>query len=158
MAEIVRIEGEGAYLSGEATQNRKEVMYTREAAEKACPEGWRLPTSQEFIDLLKCKGAHVEDINGKIRLDAPYDLIVQFAGYGRATEYLEDTKDGLKLPRASTEKTLKNYWVSDMKNGQPMGVNFFIPTDKEKAMAWVAPISAGELKNPVKYCRCVKDN
>lgn len=163
MSDNARLEGEGAYIAGETAQGNNEMMYTKEAAEKACPQGWRLPTTKEWIEYLVCKGAKVEDINGETRLSSEYDIMVQFAQYGRGTLHLVADKDGFKLPSQmsqpkSTYRELKNYWTADLKNGQPVAINFFITKgdeEEEVAMAWVVPEEKTS-NIPVKYCRCVQ--
>lgn len=58
MAENLNYRCDGSYAYGNDDSNRKEygLLYTFEAAKRACPKGWRLPTEKDWEDLAKNAG------------------------------------------------------------------------------------------------------
>lgn len=46
-----------SYAGSPAMQNLFGAFYTWEEAQKACPEGWRLPSESDWVNLLKASGA-----------------------------------------------------------------------------------------------------
>ena len=66
MAENLNYETANSYCYNDSTENCKKYgrLYTWETALNACPEGWHLPTNEEFEDLLEYIGG--QEIAGKM--------------------------------------------------------------------------------------------
>jgi uncharacterized protein (TIGR02145 family) len=59
--------GEGSWFYNDNPENGKKYgrLYTWEAAKRACPPGWRLPTKDEWEDFATLYGGYSQNINGK---------------------------------------------------------------------------------------------
>ncbi len=82
MAENLDVNVEGSYIyNGNAAHGEKfGRLYTWEAANKACPSGWHLPTDDEWTKLIDALGG--EDVAGKqLKIDGTSGFNIQLAGY-----------------------------------------------------------------------------
>lgn len=54
-------------------------LYTWDAAMKACPTGWRLPTLNDYIELIKCLGSN--DAGTKLKIGGDSGFNASLPGY-----------------------------------------------------------------------------
>ncbi|MCF2521118.1 FISUMP domain-containing protein [Dyadobacter sp. CY351] len=151
MAQNLNYKIEGSYAYEDNENNRKELglLYTWEAAKKACPSGWHLSTDREWAM-----------------------LVSQFGGTGKAGEALKSSKGwnedgngtnssgfdapagGHRKPDGSymTQGVLGIFWTSSPANSgdTAWGWNFHYggppSSNKEnltKAFRWDIPVSSG---------------
>jgi len=151
MAQNLNYKIEGSYAYDDNENNRKELglLYTWEAAKKACPSGWHVPTDSEWAQ-----------------------LVSQFGGTDKAGEALKSVKGwhedgngtnssgfnalagGHRRPDGSylTQGVLGIFWTSSLSNlvdtawawnfhyGGPVSSN---KQNLKKAFRWDVPVSAG---------------
>ena len=69
MAENLNFETEGSwwYQDNEANGKKYGRLYTWDAAVRACPSGWRLPTNEEWQELIESYGG----------LDSGYEAVIE---------------------------------------------------------------------------------
>lgn len=158
MAENLNYKVEGSYAYNGNDHNRKDLglLYTWEAAQKACPSGWHLPTDSEWAMLVKqfggmdgagetlksTKGWN-EDGNGNnsSRFDA-------LAGGHRRPDgnYLNQGTLGIFWTSSSTNSVDKA-WAWNFHYGGPPSSN---KKNLKKAFRWDSEVSAGFSVRPVR--------
>lgn len=150
MAQNLNYKVEGSYAYDDNEDNRKELglLYTWEAAKKACPSGWHLPTDSEWAMLvshfggtdkageaLKSVKSWNEDGNG-----TNSSGFSALAGGHRKPDGSYMTRGFLGIFWTSLPNTVDTAWAWNFHYGGP-------PSSKKqnlkKAFRWDVPVSGG---------------
>jgi uncharacterized protein (TIGR02145 family) len=150
MVQNLNYKVEGSYAYDDNENNRKELglLYTWEAAKKACPSGWHLPTDSEWAMLvnqfggtdmageaLKSVKSWNEDGNGTN--SSGFDAL---AGGHRRPDGSYMTQGILGIFWTSLPNTVDTAWAWNFHYGGPPSSN---KKNLKKAFRWDAPVSGG---------------
>ena len=151
MAQNLNYKVEGSYAYDDHEHNRKELglLYTWEAAKKACPGGWHLPTDSEWATLVNQFGG----------MDMAGEALKSVKGWnedgnGTNSSGFDAPAGGHRKPDGSymTQGVLGIYWTSTLINsvdkawawnfhyGGPPSSN---KQNLKKAFRWDAQVSGG---------------
>lgn len=151
MAQNLNYKVEGSYAYDDHEHNRKELglLYTWEAAKKACPTGWHLPTDSEWATLVNQFGG----------MDMAGEALKSVKGWnedgnGTNSSGFDAPAGGHRKPDGSymTQGVLGIYWTSTLINsvdkawawnfhyGGPPSSN---KQNLKKAFRWDAQVSGG---------------
>lgn len=141
--------GSGCYDDDETNCMLKGRWYTWEAAKKACPEGWRLPTDEDWKKLEKYIGMDASDLDERYNRNSGTvgKFLKSGGGLGFDAEFA-----GLRNPNAGDNyfNTQACFWTStefDVSNAWSR----ILDKDKEGIDRKIMP------KNFSLSIRCVKD-
>ena len=151
MAENLNYKMPGSYAYDEKESNRKELglLYTWEAAKKACPQGWHLATDSEW-SMLVTKFGGTDNAGTSLKSTVGWDD----NGNGTNSSGFNALPGGMRRPDGSVslfKGSLGYWWTSS-------------PTDKEgRAWSWNLHYGRskvfrfdGDVSNGISV-RCVRD-
>ncbi|MCB9267305.1 MAG: hypothetical protein H6558_19965, partial [Lewinellaceae bacterium] len=159
MAENLNFDvGEGCWFYDDDPKNGKKYgrLYTWEAAQKACPPGWRLPTDEEWKALASCFGGYVDGGNVLSALKGAF-----------IDRKPKESYEALIVDGNSGFDALLGGWRDPSGNYIGLGVGGFYwsGSEKDTQNAWFYSFSSGHGKlyrgNCDKWfgrsCRCIQD-
>jgi uncharacterized protein (TIGR02145 family) len=151
MAQNLNYKMQGSYAYDEKESNRKELglLYTWEAAKKACPQGWHLATDSEW-SMLVTKFGGTDNAGTSLKSTVGWDD----NGNGTNSSGFNALPGGMRRPDGSRnlfKGSLGYWWTSS-------------PTDKEgRALSWNLHYARskvfrfdGDVSNGISV-RCVRD-
>ncbi|MGN7888426.1 FISUMP domain-containing protein [Dyadobacter sp. 22481] len=144
-----KVEGSYAYNDNENNRNEFGLLYTWDAAKKACPSGWHLPTDSEWTVL-------VDQFGGMDNAGEALKSIKGWSedGNGTNTSGFNALAGGIRRPDGSYmfQGTLGYFWTSTLINSvdKVWGWNFHYggpPSSNKqnlkKAFRWDVQVSVG---------------
>ena len=166
-----------AYFNCEAASDVFGRYYSHEEAMNVCPEGWRLPTEDEWIELCKAVGAadaerlsSVSGVTSKLMANAHFNDMLMTEYWPEVGEITNDSKLSLipsgfanlgngrdgRYPEATFEGMDKYavVWTADVvENEEGMAYYRYIINDQPDLM-----IGKGDRKSFGASVRCVRSN
>jgi uncharacterized protein (TIGR02145 family) len=143
----------------QASIRKEGKMYTFEAAQNACPEGWRIPTLEDWEERLSCLGFAVER----------HGIGMQYIGDGSpvsklsipiiGTGYIDPITGKADFFDSNINK-LVEFWTSSTseKDGKTEygNVTFEMKdSSTDDLKIFLGPVTQEEAK-AIKFCRCIK--
>lgn len=174
---LASVSGGAPYVNEEVTSDIFGRFYSYNEAKTACPEGWRLPTEDDWMSLARDLGSAVEnkyemfgDVASKLFVNAAFngvDLLEYWPEVGDVdnesrlslmpfgySNLGNPTEDG-KFPNASFEGFLDYavYWTADKVDGQEdMAYYRYLISDQPEMY-----VGQGDVNTFGASVRCVRD-
>ncbi len=139
-----------SYKGCTATSDMFGRFYTREDAEKVCPQGWRLPTSEEWDGLTAgdvmtdatLNGEKMWNLNPEVNITNAARLCVIPCGYAEVEDEDSYTFKGFR--------TYATFWTSSTSEGKPVYKCIFEGMDE------ITDLAAADNKSFAASVRCVR--